>query len=131
MTKLLFLLALPLLPFAVHPWFTPSETMTTKISDDVRCEIRATPTSGGVQLRSIATASRAVSGEYEFVVEKQGGGGTSSTAQSGDFSVGPGTESLLSEVSLGLSGGATYVAQLTLYWNGAETSCTERYPQRT
>ncbi len=125
------LLALPLLPFAFLPWFTPSETMTTKASDDVRCEIRATPTSGGVQLESIAIANKAVSGEYEFVVEKQGGGGTSSSAQSGDFSVGPGTESLLSEVSLGLSGGATYVAQLTLYWNGAETSCTERYPQRT
>jgi hypothetical protein len=131
MSKFHPLLALPLLPFAVFPWFTPSERMTTVVANDVRCEIRATPTSGGVQLRSVATAGRAVSGEYEFVVEKQGGGGTSSTAQSGDFSVGPGTESLLSEVSLGLSGGATYVAQLTLYWNGAETSCTERYPRRT
>jgi len=96
MSKTYGLFALPLLPLAFLPWTTPSKSMTTRISDDVRCEIRATPTASGVRLESVAMSKVPISGEYEFTVEKSGGGGTSSSSQSGDFELGSGEESLLS-----------------------------------
>ncbi|MBA3518500.1 MAG: hypothetical protein H0T75_12865 [Rhizobiales bacterium] len=89
------------------------------------CEVRATKTAGGVSLQAVAFSDSAGSGEYELIVEKSGGGGSSNTSQGGDFEVGSGGESVLSEVTL--SGGGSAVAELTVTWSGGGT-CKARYP---
>ena len=122
MTNLFHLAALPLLLAIVT-----GTTMTTQASADSGCEIRAEKVSGGVRLQAVAFSSTAAAGDYEFVVAKSGGGGTSNTSQSGDFESGAAAESVLSEVTLG--GGGSYEARLTVTWaDGA--SCTDRYPRK-
>jgi hypothetical protein len=93
----------------------------------VGCEIRTAETSGGVLLlQAMALADAGAAGEYELEVRKSGGGGTSSTSQSGDFEVLGSGETLLSEVTIG--GGGSLSAKLTLWSNAGEIVCTAEFP---
>lgn len=94
------------------------------------CEIREASRSGGVTLQPVVVAEKKVSGSYLFTVESRTGGGRSSSTQGGDFSLRPGEEAVLSEVSLGLARGARYDAELTLDWNGEAVTCERAGPSR-
>ena len=101
------------------------QKMTAQAAPERSCEVRATKVAGGIRLQAVAFSSSASSGEYELTVDKSGGGGSSNTSQGGDFEVGSGGESVLSEVTL--SGGGSAVAELTVTWSGGGT-CKARYP---
>lgn len=88
---------------------------------DPACEIRATRVSGGHVLEAIAISTKPITGTYEFSVRNDSPAGSSSTSQSGDFEIVPGTGTVLSEVAL--SAGGTARAHLRLRWPGGEISC--------
>lgn len=76
----------------------------------VACEIDVRETRNG--LRLTAFASGEASGDYEFVVTKDGGAGSSDIVQSGEF--GPGHDQLLGEAEFTLERGAEFNARLVL-----------------
>ena len=91
----------------------------------IACEVRTKQVAGGVELEAVVLAD--APGTYEFSVVKQGAGGSSTTAQSGDFERSPGEEQVVGTVQLGLDRASTYSAELTVKWKGGETACkTER-----
>jgi hypothetical protein len=122
------LLALPLIPLAAAQ--APAPQGADNADKEVRCEVRATPMPGGVQLDGIVLSPEALSGSYAFEVRKQGAAGTSRTMQSGDFEAAADEESVLGQVGLGLDRGASYEAELTIRWRGGETDCVKRHPDR-
>lgn len=125
MLKLL-LLALPLIPVALAHAPSPEGAAS---AEEVQCDIRATPMSGGVRLEGLVLSEQALSGTYAFEVRKQGAGGTSMSTQSGEFETSAERE-VVGEVGLGLERGASYSAKLTISWPGGEVSCVQRYPDR-
>jgi hypothetical protein len=123
MLKSLYLVAVPLIPLAWAQSSLSHNTKATQASVDVGCEIRTTKVPGGEQLEGVVFARKPAAGEYEFVVSKSGGGGTSNSSQSGDFELGARQESVVGEVTLG--GGGSAKAHLTVRWSGGEASCSE------
>ena len=115
------LLLAPLL--AALAWSQASRSrVAAEVSPDVGCEIRSAKVAGGVRLEGVVYARKPASGEYEFVVRKSGGGGTSNSSQSGDFALDARQESVVGEVTLG--GGGAYDADLTVRWAGGKASCS-------
>jgi hypothetical protein len=94
----------------------------------VACEIRVSESGGGIRLEPVATATTVLSGEYAFTVSKKSGGGTSVSAQSGDFEAGPGEPASLGVAVFDRDG--TIDAELTVRWAGGAVSCERRYPDR-
>jgi hypothetical protein len=94
-------------------------------SQPLRCEIQVQEHGNSVALEGVVFAKSAVMGSYQLRVSKTGGGGSSDINQSGEFSAGPGGPSTLSTVTLGGDGGS-YVARLTVTWDGGTIECTER-----
>jgi hypothetical protein len=122
MWKLLFALALPLVPMAA------AHTVTSQDSADVQCLIRAKPMAGGMELEAVVASETPLSGTYQFDVRKAGSAGTSSSAQSGDFDAASG-EAVVGHVNLGLEPGATYNAELVVRWNDHEAKCAATGPE--
>ena len=114
---------LPLIPLAWAQSSLSHSTKATQASVDVGCEIRTTKVPGGEQLEGVVLARKPAAGEYEFVVSKSGGGGTSNSSQSGDFELDARQESMVGEVTLG--GGGSAKAHLTVRWSGGKASCSE------
>lgn len=104
--------------------------MAEKPSSDLVCEIRSSPSGSGLRLEAVALARSAMSGEYEFVITKRGGGGSSNVSQGGDFQTGPGEETVLGEVTLGPGEGASVKAVLTVTGADGVASCEHHYPDR-
>lgn len=98
-------------------------------SDAVSCEIRSSKTSGGILLEAVATGQAKATGEYEFVISKSGGGGTSDITQGGEFEIGPKEEAILGEVAIGSGEGISVRARLTLTEKG-KLLCQAQVPQR-
>lgn len=121
MWKLLFVLALPLVPVAAAHTVASEDT-------DVQCLIRAKPMGGGIELEAVVASQTPLSGTYQFDVRKAGSAGTSSSAQSGDFEAVSG-EAVVGNVDLGLEPGATYDAELVVRWNDHETKCAASGPE--
>jgi len=86
----------------------------------IECEVRTKHVAGGVELEAVVLA--AAPGRYAFSVIKHGAGGSSTTAQSGDFERSPG-EQVVGTVQLGLDRASSYSAELTVKWEGGETAC--------
>jgi hypothetical protein len=107
-----------------------SDAMTGPPVAQVRCEIRSTAQPEGVRLEALALADAPTLGTYEFLVTKEDGGGSSRSAQSGDFTLSPGQEAVLGEIDLGLDAGGGYAADLTVRWSGGETACRQDHPQQ-
>jgi hypothetical protein len=103
--------------------------MPTKSPEKLTCEIRSVPVAGGVRLEAVALAAPGASGEYELLVAKTGGGGTSNVTQGGEFTVGPQQEVLLGEVTLG-GGNNSVKAHLTVNWADGSAECEARFPRR-
>jgi hypothetical protein len=94
-------------------------------SQPLRCEIQVQEHGNSVSLAGVVFAKTAVAGSYQLRVTKSGGAGSSGINQSGDFSAGPGEPGRLGTVTLGGDGGS-YVAKLTVTWDGGSIECTER-----
>lgn len=130
MSKLFYLLA-PVSALAIVSAATGHDRDAGKSSGEALCEIRAeSMPGGGVMLQGVVTAPTALSGEYEFRVEKSGRAGSSNSMQSGDFVAAPSKASVVGEVGLGLERGAAYTAELTLTWRGGQTRCVKTHPDR-
>jgi hypothetical protein len=121
MWKLLFALALPLVPMAA------AHTVSAD-SADVECLIRAKPMAGGIELEAIVASGIPLSGTYQFDVRKAGHAGSSSSAQSGEFDAVSG-EAVVGHVGLGLEPDATYDAELVVRWNDHEAKCAASGPK--
>jgi hypothetical protein len=98
-------------------------------SDPVNCEIRSSKSSGAILLEAVATGRSRTTGEYEFVISKSGGGGTSDITQGGEFEIGPKEEAILGEVAVGSAEGAFVRARLTLR-DGGKILCEAQFPKR-
>lgn len=90
----------------------------------LRCEIYQSQRWGSVVLEGVVYANGAVSGSYQFQVNKAGGGGSSNINQGGEFSVGAGGKSTVGSVSLAGDGG--YSATLRVTADGHSASCKDR-----
>jgi hypothetical protein len=86
----------------------------------IECEVRTKQVAGGVELEAVVLAG--APGSYAFSVVRHGAGGSSTTAQSGEFERSSG-EQVLGTVQLGLDGASKYSAELTVKWQGGETAC--------
>jgi hypothetical protein len=96
-----------------------------KASHPIRCEIQVKERGHGVALEGVVFATTAIDGSYQLRVSNAARGGSSDINQSGEFSAAPGEPSALGTVTLGGDGGS-YVATLTVTWNGGSIECTER-----
>ena len=92
--------------------------------DGVRCEIAVEKRSGGVTLEGFVDATSSISGSYELLVTKSGGGGSSNIRQGGDFSASSGARTPLGTVMLAGDGGS-YTAKLKIMWDGKNGQCSE------
>lgn len=74
-------------PAEVHTAaFVPGEYVKGEAAapaPEANCRIRETPTANGLRLEAIVTADHAVYGEYEFIIEAKGSGGSSNISQGG------------------------------------------------
>ena len=92
--------------------------------DGVRCEIAVEDRAGRVTLEGFVDAASSISGSYELLVTKTGGGGTSDIRQGGEFSANAGARTPLGTVVLAGDGGA-YTAKLKITWDGKSAVCRE------
>ena len=105
--------------------------MASKSAKALSCEIRSTDIRGGVRLQAIVAGRGGASGEYEFLVAKSGGGGTSNVSQGGDFDISAGNETVVGEVTLGSGEKAKVKASLTVTSANGKTACEDSYPHRS
>lgn len=125
MWKVLFFLAMPLVPLAAANGGQDGKSRDA----EPQCVIRSTNVASGVELQGLAMSGEPLSGSYQFNVRKIGRAGTSNSAQSGEFEIRLGEE-VVSRVGLGLEPGASYEAKLTLRWQGGDATCSARGPDR-
>ena len=122
-------LALVLTPFAVAEG--SDAAMAAKSSKPLTCEIRSTDIRGGIRLEAIVIGRAGGSGEYEFVVAKSSGGGTSNISQGGEFDIGAGKETVVGEVTLGSGEKAKVQARLTVGSASGKPVCQDTFPRRS
>lgn len=91
----------------------------------VACEIRATRTSNGVRLEAVARSSRAVRGDYDFVITSQSAGGSSDVAQGGPFATADASDLIVGTAEIGRER-PRYRAVLTLRDADGELCRSER-----
>jgi hypothetical protein len=94
-------------------------------ADPLQCEIHVAEHGSTVDLQAMVLADAAAEGTYEFSVSGGGADGSSDIAQSGEFSVEPGTRSPIGSVTLASTGG-TYIAKLLVTAGGHSSRCTKR-----
>jgi hypothetical protein len=92
--------------------------------DGVHCEIAVEKRSSGVTLEGFVDAASSITGSYELLVTKAGGGGSSNIRQGGEFSATSGARTPVGAVVLAGDGG-TYTAKLNIMWNGKSAVCSE------
>lgn len=92
--------------------------------DGVRCEIAVKQRAGSVTLEGFVDSASRISGSYELLVTKTGGGGSSDIQQGGEFSASAGARTPLGTVVLAGDGGA-YTAKLKIKWDGKSAVCRE------
>lgn len=99
---------------SAHPDMSPVRaTPVAYESDAVECMVRRVPTLHGVRLEALARGDRDAYGEYEFVVTKDGAGGSSDIVQEGEFDLSAG-EQLLGEAEFSMGRRDFYRARLVL-----------------
>ena len=127
MSRLLYLLALPVLPGVIALAAADAGLATASgapaFRKGIECEIRVAKVPGGVELEAVAWADQNISGEYEFSIEKSGSGGSSSIVQGGEFSLPRKEERILGSAGLGSDRRASYSAQLTVEAADGEPLC--------
>jgi hypothetical protein len=101
-----------------------SAPRTATLRDAVSCDVRARTTRNGFLIQAVAHADRAFNGEYELVITKSGGSGSSDVTQSGPFSAAAGETVTLGSTELGADG--RYRALLVLRDGAGEVCRLER-----
>ena len=96
----------------------------TPLLESVSCEVRVRSSSNGILIQAVAHADRAINGDYELVITKSGGGGSSDVTQSGPFTAAAGESVTLGSTELGADG--RYRAVLTLRDASGEVCRLER-----
>jgi hypothetical protein len=97
---------------AVNPQETSAMT-------DIHCEIRTKPVGKTLELVGVVwTDGRQMTGDYSFVVNSQGPGGSSNVAQKGLFSVNPREEAVIGTVIVNARAGNRFLARLTITSEG-------------
>jgi hypothetical protein len=86
--------------------------------------VLAQPIANGVLIQALVRADRALDGEYELVISKSGGGGSSEVTQGGPFSAAAGETVRLG--SMELDAGGSYRALLVLSDGSGEVCRQER-----
>lgn len=100
-----------------------STPRTTASIAGVSCTVKAEPTSQFLRLQALARADRDLQGQYSLLVSKRSETGSSQNAQSGDFALSAGSETILSTLTLDRSALGHYEAKLVLTWDQGSTSC--------
>ncbi len=106
-------------PRPSNPAAAPRSAM---LGDGVSCDVRARPTPNGVLIQAVARSNRRFDGEYELVIAKSGGGGSSDVTQSGPVSIAAGQSVTLGSTELSAAG--RFRAVLTLRDDAGEV-CTQ------
>jgi hypothetical protein len=96
----------------------------TPAGHTMHCEIRGTLESGLLNLRSIVLADSYFTGSYSFNLFKRGSSGNSSTAQRGTFTLSPNEAKLLGMITVNVSEGNTYQAELQVVTDDSDLVCS-------
>lgn len=80
----------------------------------VSCAVRAHPSARGTLIEARVEAGRSVSGDYELVITKTGGGNSSDVTQAGAFNLAAGSSTVLGQTELNLERNARVLAVLTI-----------------
>jgi hypothetical protein len=89
----------------------------------VQCKITATESDGFLRLDAFGRSDTPISGSYSFQIDKHDSAGSSLNQQSGDFSLRPGVDQIVTTVMLEAAAKEHYSASLLLTWDGGKTSC--------
>lgn len=108
---------------AQSDYASPRATPIAYGNDAVECMVRRTPTLHGVRLEALARGDRNAYGDYEFVVTKDGAGGSSDIVQEGAFDLSAG-EQMLGEAEFSMGRRDVYRARLVLR-DGAGVVCRD------
>jgi hypothetical protein len=88
--------------------------MQASAAPAIECVIRAEPEADGLRIAALARAAISASGQYRLQVAKQSATGSSSTIQSGAFTLEAGQQRVLTTVVLDRSAIGHYRAELSL-----------------
>ena len=89
-----------------------------------QCGIRTEKRGGLFILHAVASSAIPDEGRYEFLVSKQNAGGISRNVQSGDFSLKPGSEAVLSTLAMEAAAEGHVTARLTVQSKRGVSTCT-------
>jgi hypothetical protein len=78
------------------------------------CDVTAEPTARGVLIEAHAYAHEDVDGEFDLVITKSGGGGSSDVNQGGALVLAAGAEETLGQTELSVERGALVTARLVV-----------------
>lgn len=109
-------------PPVIHAASSQAHAQMRALSCDVRT--RATP--NGVLVSANAHSDRDVSGEYEMIITKSGGGNSADINQGGPFSIHGGSSTNLGETEIGLERNARVRVTLRLTGDDGQT-CTRNF----
>lgn len=90
------------------------------------CDLVATRTAHGVELRAMAASPHGASGEYELTITKNDRGGSSDIVQGGAFDLAAGERAALGSAEISLERGGSYRAHLLLTDANGPVCETER-----
>lgn len=83
-------------------------------AEALSCDVTAEPTARGVLIEAHAFAHQDVDGEFDLVITKSGGGGSSDVSQGGALVLAAGDEELLGQTELSVERGSRVTARLVV-----------------
>jgi hypothetical protein len=89
----------------------------------IGCRIEVATVGEAVRIAAMASSRKNASGQYRFEVDKNSASGTSHNIQSGEFSLEPGREDVLTTTYLDASASGHYQAKLVLDSSSGSVSC--------
>ncbi len=95
----------------------------TASSAPLACTIQAKKVQGGLRLEALVATQDQAAGTYQLTLTKAGPAGSSDISQGGEFSLMPGTTSVLSGSELSLERGAKLTAKLALTTTAGDIGC--------
>lgn len=92
---------------------------------DIQCEIRSRPGAMGLELTGVLWSEREITGDYSFIVDAQGPGGVSRTAQRGHFTIKAGGSQILGTVTVNAATGGNLLARLSISTDNGTVCASE------
>ena len=91
----------------------------------MRCQIFSRPSDVGVEMTGVVWSENKATGSFDFIVNKEGPGGSSHVVQRGLFAVEPQQPEIVGTIGVNTSSGDRYIARLTITGvDGSETICS-------